>query len=124
MIDGGGPGKYSRIYSDLNNKNVKDCKAKFDALSLTEREVGQLFCVFQDLNLDRSGVVTSYHVMTYLRCDTVNKFIKRMLYPLRRGLRFDGFVIAIWDLCTVKQEELGTSLQFIDASLTSSAAVI
>ena len=59
------------------------------------------------LDAHNTGLVTSYHLMTYLRCDTDNKFIKRMLSQLRKGQRFDGFIIAIWDFCTLKRSDLG-----------------
>ena len=99
---------FRNIYSDIHHKYVRTCKPKFDSLCLTEKEVGQLFYVFDLLDMKKTGIVTSYHLLTYLRCDTHNKFVKRMMYPMRKGLRFDGFVIALWDFCTLKQKHLGT----------------
>jgi hypothetical protein len=101
--------KHKHIYTDFKNRHVRDCKKKFDSLCLTEEEVGELFSVFELVDLDRSGLITSYHIMTcVVRCDTKNLFIERMLYTLSCGLRFDGFVIAIWDFLTLPKSALGT----------------
>ena len=100
--------KHKHIYTDFKNKHVKACKKKFDALRLTEEEVGELFSAFELIDLDRNGFITSYHIMTcVVRCDTKNKFVERMLYTVNSGLRFDGFVIALWDFLTLPKSALG-----------------
>lgn len=81
-------------------------KSQFELLRLNESEVGQLYKVFQDVDLKRKKTVDTAHLANYLKVE--NKFfVKRMLSSFRRGVKFEAFVFEVWDLCTIEEKDLG-----------------
>jgi hypothetical protein len=81
-------------------------KIQFEMLKLNESEIGQLYRVFKNVDLKQRKKIESAYLANYLKVE--NKlFAKRMLSSFRRGLKFEGFVFEIWDLCTVEEKDLG-----------------
>lgn len=81
-------------------------KMQFEMLKLNESEIGQLYRVFKNVDLKQRNKIESEYLANYLKVE--NKlFAKRMLSSFRRGLKFEGYVFEIWDLCTVEEKDLG-----------------
>ncbi len=81
-------------------------KSQFEMLRLNENEIGQLYRVFINVDLKQRKIVQTSHLANYLKVE--NKlFAKRMLSSFRRGVKFEGFVFEIWDLCTIEEKDLG-----------------
>jgi hypothetical protein len=89
-------------------EEVRRWKAQFEILWLNENEIEQLYKVFKDVDLNKEKVVKSAHLAQYLKVEN-NPFEKRMLSSFKRGLKFEGFVFEIWNMCTIGEKDLGTS---------------
>jgi hypothetical protein len=87
-------------------EEVRRWKAQFEILQLNEKEIGQLYKVFKDVDLNKEKVVKSAHLAQYLKVEN-NLFEKRMLSSFKWGLKFEGFVFEIWNMCTIGEKDLG-----------------
>ena len=99
----GSTGSYSKVYSIAA---VGCWKSRFDILQLTENEIGQLYQVFLAADVTETRVVDTTQFTTYLKVDQ-NLFAGRMLSSFKKGIRFEGFVFEVWNLCTIEENDLG-----------------
>ena len=90
------------IYSD---HTMRKWKLKFDMLRLSEKEVTQLYQVFNDCDISNKKLVNSRHIISYCKMEKV-PFSDRMLASFKKGQPFPGFVFEIWDIVTTDESHL------------------
>mmetsp|Transcript_31726 Transcript_31726/g.30243 ORF Transcript_31726/g.30243 Transcript_31726/m.30243 type:complete len:489 (+) Transcript_31726:335-1801(+) len=99
----GSTGSYSRIYH--LSPDVRCWKTRFEILKLTESEVGQLYQVFINVDIAEKNKIDTSNLTAYLKVEK-NLFAKRMLSSFKKGVRFEGFLFEVWNLCTIDETEL------------------
>lgn len=100
----GSNGSYSKIYH--LSPDVRSWKTRFEILRLTESEVGQLYQVFINVDIAEKNKIDTSNLTAYLKVEK-NMFAKRMLSSFKKGVRFEGFLFEVWNLCTIDETELG-----------------
>ena len=82
----------------------------FDTLRLTEFEVGRLYLIFLDIDVDCSRSVDLSEVFNHLRIEKTyfNKRVFGLLDVDNSGsLNFKEFVVGLWNYCTLIDEHFG-----------------
>jgi Ca2+-binding EF-hand superfamily protein len=108
---GCGMSSYPDIYSK-NNKGLFELKPAFDALKLSENDIGRLYKYFRELDLTDSGTIEVAELEVYMKTESV-PFTMRVLkmydYDNTGQLDFQEFVFMLWNYCTLDRQHFGTS---------------
>lgn len=95
------------IYS--TNKNVLTLKPQFDALMLTEEDVGRLYRVFKRIDMDNSGSVDSAEFLTLMNVERT-KFTVRIFSIFDEDksgkIDFREMVLSLWNYCSLGKASL------------------
>ena len=97
-------GSYPRIYETVPDVGCK--KSQFNTLQLRESEVGQLYKAFLIGDTDRIGVVNVAQLISCLKIEK-NDLACRILLQFKNGLKFEGAVFEVWNICSLEDNNLG-----------------
>jgi hypothetical protein len=103
--------KYGSPYSFFTE--ILPFRPTFDALHLSEPEVGKFYLLFLDIDTDGSNSVDISEVFLRLRIEHTyfNKRVFGLLDIDGSGsLNFEEFVVGIWNYCTLTDELFGKKL--------------
>ena len=99
---------YSSVYSE--HPNLAIWKKVFDVLLLTEKNIAQLHEEFSYLPLDKQGTINTQKFMYTIGIE-INSFTSRVFSSvdtrLGNNINFGEFVVVLWNLCTLGNNELG-----------------
>lgn len=102
-------GSYPRIYETVPDVGCR--KSQFQALQLKESEVGQLYKAFLNGDTGHVGILNAAQLISYLKSEK-NDLVCRILSSFKNGLRFEGSVFEIWNICTLEETNLGNTERF------------
>lgn len=99
-------GSYSRVYETVPDVGCR--KSQFQALQLRESEVGLLYEAFLNSDTGHIGIVNTAQLTSFLKTEK-NDLVCRILSSFKMGLKFEGSVFEIWNMCTLEDSNLGNT---------------
>lgn len=101
------PSKYHKIYS--KNNVIRALKPNFDALLLSEDDVGRLYRVFKRVDMDNSGTIDTAELLTVMDVERT-KFTTRVFSIFDEdksgAVDFKELVLALWNYCSLGKASL------------------
>lgn len=96
------PSKFVNVYS--TNKRVASYKREFEVLCLSEADVGKLFQIFQNVDVDGSGNIELAELLVHLDVERT-PFTKRIFSLFDEDgsgeIDFREFVLSVWNYCSL-----------------------
>jgi hypothetical protein len=115
IVMGCGTSTYPDVYSK-NSKGLIELKPAFDALRLSENDIGKLYKYFKTIDLTDSGTIEVAELEVYLQTEQV-PFTTRVLrmydYDNSGQLDFQEFVFMLWNYCTLDKQHFGKHIHIL-----------
>lgn len=109
--------KYGSPYNFFTE--IRPFRPTFEALHLTEAEVGKFYLIFLDIDVDSSQTVDLSEVFNHLHIEKsyFNKRVFGLLDKDNNGsLNFREFIVGLWNYCTLTGEEFGMTSYLLTLS--------
>lgn len=102
--------KYKHVYTD--NAVLRPLKPQFDAFMLEPEEIGMLYEIFQSVDKDKSGYVSTQELFEHLAVQST--YFRDRVFSIfdedgSGKIDFSEFVLSLWNYCTLSKASLGTS---------------